>query len=58
MQLTVDAFLYLLFKLTPGFSLLCGFILMENYDGAVSCCPGNISHRSPEPHQEIKTYIE
>lgn len=58
MQLTVHAFLYLSFKLTLGFSLLCGFILMENYDGAVSFCPGNITHRSPEPHQAIKIYTE
>lgn len=57
MQLTIHAFLYLLFKLAQGFSLLCGFILIENYDGVVSCCPGNITHSS-EPHRAIKICIE
>lgn len=58
MQLRAHAFLYLLFKLTPGFSLFCGFIVMQNYDGTLSCCPGTITHRNPKPHQAIKIYIE
>lgn len=58
MQLRVYAFLYLLFKLMPGFSLFCGFIQTDNYDGVLRCYPGTITHRSPKLHQAVKIYFK